>query len=71
MAQKPRIKLVVSNAINMVSEMNELIVHNARMGEETEMEMPGMIDRAYMIFHETGILPMVDIDYDTTREDKA
>lgn len=71
MADEPRIKLVVANAINMVAEVNELTVHNARMGEETEIRMPSMIDRAYMIFHETGIVPMIDVDYDTTNEDRA
>jgi hypothetical protein len=56
--------MVVANAINMVSEINELIVHNARNGEEAEIQLPGMIDRAYLIFHETGIVPMADIDQD-------
>jgi len=70
-AKGQRIKLVVSNAINMVAEVNELTVHNARMGEETEIDMPSMINRAYMIFHETGLVPMIDVDYDTTNEDRA
>lgn len=68
MASVPRIKFVVANAINMISEMNELLVHNARMGEETQMELPGMIERAYMIFHETGVVPMIDINYNTVDE---
>lgn len=71
MAEIPRIKLVVANAINIVSEVNEIIVHNARMGEETQVEISGMIDRAYMIFHETGMVPMVDIDYNTERAEGA
>lgn len=55
-----RIKMVVSNAINMVVEINEIIVENARMGTEAEIRLPGLIDRAYMIFHETGTVPMID-----------
>jgi len=60
-----RTKLVVANAINIVAETNELIVHNAREGEETEVTFPGMIDRAHLVFHETGVVPMADTDYDT------
>ena len=71
MARLPRTKLVVANAINMVAEFNEVIVHNARMGEETQLQLPGMINRAYMIFHETGVVPMVDIDYNTERAQGA
>lgn len=71
MARGQRVKLVVANAINMVSEINELIVHNARRGEETEVQMPGMINRAYLIFHETGIVPMVDLEYDTEATEGA
>jgi hypothetical protein len=71
MPNRPRQKLVVANAINMVSEVNELIVHNARMGEETELVMPGMISRAYLVFHETGMVPMTDIDYDTETPEGA
>ena len=62
MGTRPRTRLVPSTATNMVALTNELIVQNARKGQDTEIELPAMIDRAYMIFHETALLPMVDYD---------
>ncbi len=61
MSSDQRVKLVVANAINMVTEINEVIIENARKGVDAEIELPGLIDRAYLIFHETGIVPMTDV----------
>ena len=60
MSKDQRIKLVPATAINVIAEMNELFVENARRKTDTEVELPGMIDRAYIIFHETGVLPFTD-----------
>ena len=61
MIAEERTKLVVANAINMVTEINEIILVNARKGVDAAVELPGLIDRAYLIFHETGIVPMTDM----------
>lgn len=60
MPRDRRVKLVVANGINMAVEINEVIIENARLGTDAEIQLPGLIDRAYMIFHETGTVPMVD-----------
>ncbi len=69
MPRDTRTKLVVANAINMAVEINEVIIENARMGTDAEIELPGLIDRAYMIFHETGTIPVVD--FVAQQEDSA
>jgi len=55
-----RQKKVISNAINMVVEINQILVENAKKGTPGEVVMPSMFDRAFMIVHETGLLPIVD-----------
>lgn len=61
MAADRRIKLVVANTINMVVEINEIIIENAKMSTDAEIVLPGLVDRAYMLFHETGTVPLVDL----------
>ena len=60
MTADKRTKLVVANGINMIVEINEIIIENARMGTDADIQLRGLIDRAYMIFHETGTVPVVD-----------
>ena len=60
MSKDYRVKLVVTNAINMVVEINEIIVENARNQVDAEIKLLGLINRAHMIFHETGVVPMID-----------
>lgn len=56
----PKIKLVTSGAINMVVEVNETIVDNARRGTDAELTIPSLFERAYMVFYETGLMPIAD-----------
>jgi len=56
----PRKSLVVSTTMNMVATTNELIVQNARQGQKTQIQLPGMLSRAYMMFYETTLFPVVD-----------
>ena len=60
MSKDQRVKIVPSTAVNFVAEMNELFIENARKKTDSEIELPGLIDRAYLIFHETGVLPFTD-----------
>ena len=61
MATSPsRQKLVVSNAINMLVEINQIIVENARKGQSAKIVLPTMFNRAFMIVHEAGIVPIID-----------
>jgi hypothetical protein len=60
MSKDYRTRLVVANAVNIAVEVNEVIIENARNLVDAEIELPGLINRAYMIFHETGTVPMVD-----------
>lgn len=53
-------KLVVANAINIVVAVNASIFDNARKGQPAELRMPGIFDRAFLIHHEAGVVPMID-----------
>ena len=55
-----RSKLVVSNAINMLVEVNTVMVENTKKGKDSELRVPGVFDRAFMLHHETGLIPVVD-----------
>lgn len=60
MTTPKRQKKVIANAINMVVEINQILVENAKKGTPGEIVLPSMLDRAFMIVHETGIVPIVD-----------
>lgn len=53
-------KLVVANAINIIVEVNASILDNARKGKSAELQMPNIFDRAFLIHHEAGVVPMID-----------
>jgi len=71
MPKDRREKLIVSNGINMAVEINEVIVENAKNATSAEIELPGMIDRAFMIFHENSLVPMTDFLYQISTEAEA
>jgi hypothetical protein len=60
MAKESVTTLVAATAVNMVVTMSETIVNNARQGTDAVISLPNLVDRAYMVFHETGIMPIVD-----------
>ncbi len=53
-------KLVTATAINMVVEINQIMVENARKGKAAGIQMLGMFDRAFMLYHENGVMPVAD-----------
>lgn len=60
-----RTKLIPCAAIPLIVEINEQIVTSYKRGVVPELQLPGMIDRAYYVFHETGLLPLIDQDSDS------
>ena len=58
--KEKRIKFIPATAINIIAEINELLIENARNKTDSEIELPGLIDRAFLIYHEAGVLPMTD-----------
>jgi hypothetical protein len=61
MATTPkRQKMVIANAMNMVVEINQILVENAKKRTPGEIVLPSLFDRAFMIVHETGIVPVTD-----------
>lgn len=55
-----KMKLIVANAINVVVEVNQSIIDNARKGQPAEIQMPNIFDRAFLIHHEAGVIPVSD-----------
>lgn len=59
-SSETRVKLVTATAINMVMAVNQIIIDNARKNKQTELQLPSMFDRAFLIFHENGTVPLLD-----------
>ena len=59
-SSETRVKLVTATAINMVMAINQIIIDNARKNKQTELQLPSMFDRAFLIFHENGTVPLLD-----------
>lgn len=60
-----RTKLIPCAAIPLIVEINEQIVTSYKRQATPDLQLPGMIDRAYYVFHETGLLPITDQDSDS------
>jgi len=58
MSTQTRRKLVTANAVSYVVEINEVLNDDTRKGRPHNMIVPGMFDRAFLIFHEAGVLPI-------------
>ena len=57
MAQKP-IQLIVPTAINLLTELNEVMLTRHRAGLTREIELPSLRRRALMVVREIGVLPV-------------
>jgi len=55
-----RQRLVIATGINWIVEINRIIVENARKGKPAEFQLPSLFDRAFLIHHEAGVLPVTD-----------
>lgn len=55
-----RQKLIPATAINVIAQLNQIIVENFRKGQPAKLILPRMFDRAFLIVHESGVVPIVD-----------
>ena len=56
-----RQRLIVSNAIDFIVEITSVITENARKGKPAELQLPRMFDRAFLVHHEAGVVPVMDL----------
>jgi len=56
-----RTKLLIPNAINLIVEINELLVSHRKKGMVPDIRLPNLIDRAFLIQHESGVIPLREI----------
>jgi hypothetical protein len=68
MATRKRQKLVIANAINMVVEINEHLVKCRKRGEVPDIRLPGAFDRAFLVHHEAGAIPLEETVSDVRGE---
>lgn len=55
-----RLKFIAVNAVNLVVEINETLITNARKRTTLAVTLPSLIDRAFMVYHESGLLSVLD-----------
>lgn len=55
-----RQRLVIATGINWIAEINRMIVENARKGTSAEFQLPTLFNRAFLVHHEAGVLPVTD-----------
>ena len=55
-----RLKFIAVNAVNLVVEINETLITNARKRTTLAVTLPSLIDRAFMVYHENGLLSVQD-----------
>ena len=56
-----RYKLIIPNGINLIVEVNELLVSHTKKGKTPEIRLPNLIDRAFLVQHESGVIPLEEI----------
>lgn len=58
--QIARQKLIIATAPNFLAEVNQIVIENVRKQRYAELQVPSLIDRAFMLVHETGVMPIAD-----------
>jgi len=53
-----RTKLLLPGATNLVVEINELLVSHKKKGKTPDIYLPSLIDRAFLVYHESGVIPL-------------
>jgi hypothetical protein len=61
MALKKRQKLIITNAVNILVELNEVMVRSRKKGETPRIKLPSALDRAFAIYHEAGVIPFEEV----------
>jgi len=54
-------KIIEITALNLLVNINEAMVRFFRRGEAPAIKLPSLIDRAFMVHHEAGIVPTEEI----------
>lgn len=55
-----RLKYIAVNGINLIVEINDTLITNARKGTTLAVTLPSLIDRAFMVYHESGLMTVRD-----------
>ena len=61
---RTRLKYMLPRAENMLRVVAGNIYSNLRAGNPAKVELPPLIQRAYIIVNETGVIPYRDYDAD-------
>lgn len=66
MAMDERWKFALPKAEELLRIVQRNIVYNFRAGHEAKVQLQPLIQRAYNIVHETGVIPYKDYSADIT-----
>lgn len=55
-----RYKFVAPNGVDFAAEIHDSILQNFRKGQTAKLGLPNLFNRAFLVFHEAGIIPMID-----------
>jgi len=55
-----RLKYIAVNGTNLIVEINETLITNARKETTLAVTLPSLIDRAFMVYHESGLMTVRD-----------
>jgi len=61
MPSQTRKKLLVASPVNYVVEINETLNAGTRRGHPVQLLLPRMFDRAFLVVHEGGVLPITEV----------
>lgn len=55
-----RLKYIAVNGVNLIVEINDTLITNARKETTLAVTLPSLIDRAFMVYHESGLMTVRD-----------
>ena len=55
-----RLKYIAVNGTNLIVEINDTLITNARKETTLAVTLPSLIDRAFMVHHESGLMTVRD-----------
>ena len=55
-----RKKYIAVNGVNLIVEINEVLIVNARKETTLAVTLPSLIDRAFLVHHESGLMTVRD-----------
>lgn len=54
-------KYVPANSVDVLVEVNDVLVRNAKAGIPAAVYLPTLFNRAFLLFHEAGVLPVESV----------